>query len=594
MIDLGLTSRRLHDLERLSILGKCGLTLIQPKTKDRDIPIAALHSIGKLLLFVCDVIFRRHQTHAQAFLERNEHEKKYLKRFAEQLGITDRSEQERFCIPSTSFGINTRLMPHFDSMNPTRLENDMTHSSTFIFKLTDVPHDLRGKIHSASFAKAVVPFVNVNYNRKCLDSVSSWEVKCDKFANSCVSEKENEGRRMIIEILKQVLTDRDYLGVFFSRFNRGVVVKSRFSPSSTMNGFRTAYFAEAVDKMSFWSSILHSFFVYVKVRRKPILLDDIFGFCLFLSHQCNGQITIVSALYLLVHDEIQSTFNLGKGTLYRQLARKCVTLDKRKTLEGSDLGSGQKPRFQPSDNKLYSDKQVKDATQKLKSIFAKYRNDLSDMGVRSTLNILRLSETLLRDVCGFTIQGVKSNGIGPVRGTHLIQISSLLGILPLAFYSYIPMHLGGGPEIFMTNWSSLGSTGKVNKESIIEWNATILDSLAKIFGRDFTSNFLENLTCILGRKKDKVYDIHFMLPRCTINEKELSKPYLEIPFKVCHQSGFKSHVLCAMNATDEIVVCNNDDSISSDLLFVYCWTKTATCKVTVNYDVLDRIVISTS
>ena len=157
-------------------------------------------------------------------------------------------------------------------------------------------------------------------------------------------------------------------------------------------------------------------------------------------------------------------------------------------MEGSDLGSGQKPRFQPSHNKLYSEKQVKDATQKLKSIFAKYRNDLSNMGVRSTLNILQLSETLLRDVCGFTIEGVKTtNGIiGPVRGTHLIQISSLLGILPLAFYSYIPMHLGGGPETFMTNWSSLGSTGKVNKGSIIEWNAIILDNLAKIFGRDFT------------------------------------------------------------------------------------------------------------
>ena len=99
----------------------------------------------------------------------------------------------------------------------------------------------------------------------------------------------------------------------------------------------------------------------------------------------------------------------------------------------------------------------------------------------------------------------------------------------------------------------------MNKGSIIEWNATILDSLAKMFGRDFTPNVLENLTCILGRKKDKVYDIHFMLPRCTINNKELSKPHLEIPFKVCHQSGFKSHVLCAMNATDEIVVCSNDD-----------------------------------
>ena len=222
MIDLVLASRRLHNLESLSILGKCGLTLIQLKTKDRDIPIVALHSIGKLLFFACDVIFRQHQTHAQAFLKRNEHEKKYLKRFAEQLGITDSLEQEKFCIPSTSFGINTRLMPHFDSMIPVCPEHDMTHSSTFIFKLTDVLHDLRGKIHSASFAKTVVPFVNVNYNRKCLDYVSSWEVKCDKFANSCVSEKENEGQRMIIDILKQVLTDRDYLGVFFSRSNWGV------------------------------------------------------------------------------------------------------------------------------------------------------------------------------------------------------------------------------------------------------------------------------------------------------------------------------------------------------------------------------------
>ena len=77
----------------------------------------------------------------------------------------------------------------------------------------------------------------------------------------------------------------------------------------TTNGFRTTYFAEAVDKMSFWSSILHNFFVYVKVKRKPILLDDILSFCLFLSHQYNGQITIVSALYLFIHDEIQSTFN---------------------------------------------------------------------------------------------------------------------------------------------------------------------------------------------------------------------------------------------------------------------------------------------
>lgn len=113
------------------------------------------------------------------------------------------------------------------------------------------------------------------------------------------------------------------------------------------------------------------------------------------------------------------------------------------------------------------------------------------------------------------------------------------------------------------------------------------------FGRDFTSNYLENLTCIIGRTKKKVVDIHFLLPQCTINKNDLSDPYLEIPFKVCKQSRFKSHVLlCTLNAKNELVVLHNDDRIPSHLLFVYCWTHDATCKVTVNYDVLDNILIS--
>ena len=65
------------------------------------------------------------------------------------------------------------------------------------------------------------------------------------------------------------------------------------------------------------------------------------------------------------------------------------------TNDGLDLGSGRQPRFQPSNNKLYSEKQVEDATQKLKVIFAKYRKHLSEIGDRSSLNILRLSERLL-------------------------------------------------------------------------------------------------------------------------------------------------------------------------------------------------------
>ena len=44
---------------------------------------------------------------------------------------------------------------------------------------------------------------------------------------------------------------------------------------------------------------------------------------------------------------------------------------------------------------------------------------------------------------------LKLDGIGKVRATHLIQLSALLGLIPLQFYVYLPAHMEGGTGEFM-------------------------------------------------------------------------------------------------------------------------------------------------
>ena len=56
------------------------------------------------------------------------------------------------------------------------------------------------------------------------------------------------------------------------------------------------------------------------------------------------------------------------------------------------------------------------------------------------------------------IEGIK--GIGKIRGSHIIQLSALLGLIPLQLYTYLPMHNQGG-------------TGKFLKEKF-KWNNKIL------------------------------------------------------------------------------------------------------------------------
>ena len=43
-------------------------------------------------------------------------------------------------------------------------------------------------------------------------------------------------------------------------------------------------------------------------------------------------------------------------------------------------------------------------------------------------------------------------GFGNLRSQALIQLSSLFGLISLDFYTYIPMHLSGGPGKFLRDY----------------------------------------------------------------------------------------------------------------------------------------------
>ena len=109
------------------------------------------------------------------------------------------------------------------------------------------------------------------------------------------------------------------------------------------------------------------------------------------------------------------------------------------------------------------------------------------------ITYLQLSEKLIKIV-----------GIGPVRSSHIIQLSSLLGLIPIQMYVYLPIHRNyknGGPSKFVLN--ELGWSFKdISDHNFLVLYEKELLHLQDLFNINFTSNMFENLSCILGQSKE--------------------------------------------------------------------------------------------
>ena len=54
VINLEITNRRLHDIERVTITGQAGVSLIASQSKKENIPDSCLNLIGEFLIYVND------------------------------------------------------------------------------------------------------------------------------------------------------------------------------------------------------------------------------------------------------------------------------------------------------------------------------------------------------------------------------------------------------------------------------------------------------------------------------------------------------------------------------------------------------------
>ena len=127
-------------------------------------------------------------------------------------------------------------------------------------------------------------------------------------------------------------------------------------------------------------------------------------------------------------------------------------------------------------------------------------------------------------------------GIGDVRSMTMINFASLLGILPLDYYVYVPMHLSGGPGKFLKNemsWDLVVSSipGETISEKLCEWTNRELKEMQELFTSELFPNMYENGSCIISRGIIRD-DPYFMLPWYDCNSKKVTEPKFQLCFRV--------------------------------------------------------------
>ena len=172
-----------------------------------------------------------------------------MKKFGLQLHITREMGLDRFCIPAMSILINQDLNPHYDSMNPVDNHDDFTFSMNLQIPLTYLPPTILSTVKK-NFPLGV-PLCVVLYKRKALCNYAKRMLAIDQYAMSQC------GRMKIVELLKQVNYDVDYVGRFFS-VDRSKILQQFKVETKLQTVLKNKIFIspEAVDKMAFFSSLL--------------------------------------------------------------------------------------------------------------------------------------------------------------------------------------------------------------------------------------------------------------------------------------------------------------------------------------------------
>ena len=543
LINLGITNQKCDRYRHRTLGGMVDLDLIDvPQHISRE----GLRCIGELLLKVCSTYIPT-SGYEEKFKSLSQYDLVWVRKFGEQLELTG-EELDNFYIEGVSFLVNKNVNPHCDTMNPSDIEKDYTFSITINIPCKELPDSITSSI--SAIYKDTVPFCLVVYKRKALVSHSKAMERLDDYIKS-EDSLSSDVKEEVIKILTSVNTDYDYIGYVYEKEHYKVHQKS----FQSCKEIKTIETEEAVDKMGFWSSLLHVFHLFV--CQHGYSFDDAIEFALFFTHQCNTTVVIVEVM-LKILTEKRSIVTKKKRqddfSLYIQLCNECGKKHNNKTI---DVGCGKKNRFQPSNNTVYTKKQLKTLKCYLQLLF-KDANKVMVQTQHSSYSLkTQIVSQLSFDIHNTCESGKKVfKGYGVLRIMHLIQLSSLLGILTLEFYVYTPLHNKGGVKKYLESRRT-----KQNKSvtSLLSWGDDEVRTLRECVGMNFTANMYENLCCIIGRTRRKL-DVYYCLPRLSNTTYKM-----QICYRLKITQNYKI-TLYAFNGKDEYeVMCSRTES--DDVIF---------------------------
>ena len=255
LINLGITNRKVDQLPRITLTGRCGLNLISTSTQSMSLSNSALKSIGKLLMYIIDFCIPE-TPYPDIFKCSSRYEKNYISLFGKQLLITKEMGLERFNIPAISIVVNRDLNPHYDSMNPFDKSDDMSCSVNIEIPTNKLPSNIQETVKK-QYPKSI-PLCVVMYKRKALIYYSRRMLAVEDYVSE--SPGMAVGRAELVSRLRNVNAVNDYIGNFFDRHDRDSLLDQfQNGRLKTFTG-KALVVKEGVDKMV--RVIISSKFIY--------------------------------------------------------------------------------------------------------------------------------------------------------------------------------------------------------------------------------------------------------------------------------------------------------------------------------------------
>ena len=322
VLNLGITNRKIDQQYRVSISGRVGLNLIQSCTKDRCLSNDTLKNIGNLLMYIIDECLPR-TPFEKEFKKVTQFEKEYLDLFADQLLIHNKAQKERFCIPAISFLINGELNPHCDVMNPTTSQDDYTICLYVQIPKDKLPSSVLHQVDDRMYPFSI-PFCLVVYKRKALCYYRDRMKRMHEYINTNVASC--KGRRLLVKQIMCANTSLDYVGTFFDQ-NTRITLKEHFVTFGDRDvnifPYKTAVFTEAIDKLGYYSGLLHVIFLYI--YKFGVDVDECLSIILFYGlHGASNTLSIVTILLQMVIETNKP--HVSSTTFYNVLFQKYIAL----------------------------------------------------------------------------------------------------------------------------------------------------------------------------------------------------------------------------------------------------------------------------